>query len=35
MAKPFDASKFRKSITKSIPGMSLGFNDPNQQVTLH
>jgi len=33
MAKPFDASKFRKSITKSIPGMSLGFNDPTDWVS--
>ena len=33
MARPFDASKFRKSITKSIPGMSLGFNDPTDWVS--
>jgi len=33
MAKPFDASKFRKSITKSIPGMSLGFNDPTDWIS--
>ncbi len=26
--KPFDISKFRKTVTKSIPGLSLGFNDP-------
>jgi RecA/RadA recombinase len=26
--KPFDISKFRKSISKSIPGLSIGFNDP-------
>lgn len=28
MVKPLDLSKFRKSITKSISGISLGFNDP-------
>jgi hypothetical protein len=27
MAKPFDVSKFRKEITKSIDGLSIGFND--------
>lgn len=26
--KPFDLSKFRKSVTKSIDGMSAGFHDP-------
>ena len=26
MAKAFDISKFRKSITKSIEGLSIGFN---------
>jgi RecA/RadA recombinase len=26
--KPFDISKFRKQINKSIPGLSTGFNDP-------
>jgi RecA/RadA recombinase len=26
--KSFDLSKFRKSITKSIPGLSIGFHDP-------
>ena len=26
--KPFDISKFRKGIAKSIPGMSIGFRDP-------
>jgi len=26
--KSFDVSKFRKSLTKSIPGISTGFNDP-------
>lgn len=28
MTKPFDISKFRKVITKSIDGISVGFNDP-------
>lgn len=26
--KPFDISKFRKDVTKNIPGISVGFNDP-------
>jgi RecA/RadA recombinase len=26
--RPFDISKFRKSITKAVPGMSIGFHDP-------
>ena len=26
--KPFDVSKFRKTVGKSIPGLSQGFNDP-------
>lgn len=26
--KPLDLSKFRKSVSKSIPGISVGFNDP-------
>ena len=33
MAKPFDVSKFRKSITKSIDGISVGFNDPTDWVS--
>lgn len=33
MTKPFDLSKFRKSITKSIDGISLGFNDPTDWVS--
>ena len=33
MAKPFDVSKFRKSITKSIAGLSIGFNDPTDWVS--
>ncbi len=28
MVRPIDISKFRKSITKSIAGISTGFNDP-------
>ena len=32
MAKPYDISKFRKGITKSIPGMSVGFNDPKTWI---
>ncbi len=33
MAKPFDVSKFRKEITKSIDGLSIGFNDPTDWVS--
>ena len=33
MAKPFDVSKFRKSITKSIAGLSIGFNDPTDWIS--
>jgi len=33
MAKPFDISKFRKDITKSIDGLSIGFNDPTDWVS--
>ena len=33
MAKAFDISKFRKSITKSIEGLSIGFNDPTDWVS--
>ena len=33
MAKPFDVSKFRKSITKSIEGISVGFSDPTDWVS--
>lgn len=29
MTRPFDPSKFRKSITKSIDGISHGFHDPS------
>jgi RecA/RadA recombinase len=31
--KPFDVSKFRKSITKSIDGLSIGFNDPTDWIS--
>lgn len=33
MAKPFDLSKFRKSITKSIEGISVGFRDPDTWIS--
>jgi len=33
VAKPFDVSKFRKDITKSIEGLSIGFNDPTDWVS--
>jgi recombination protein RecA len=33
MSKPFDVSKFRKEITKSIEGLSIGFNDPTDWVS--
>lgn len=33
MAKPFDPSKFRKEITKSIDGLSFGFNDPTDWLS--
>jgi recombination protein RecA len=33
--KPFDVSKFRKSITKSIDGISVGFNDPTDWVSTN
>lgn len=33
MGKPFDVSKFRKSITKSIDGISVGFNDPSDWIS--
>lgn len=35
MGKPFDVSKFRKSITKSIEGLSVGFNDPTDWVSTN
>jgi len=33
MAKSFDVSKFRKDLTKSIQGMSSGFNDPTDWIS--
>ena len=33
MAKPFDVSKFRKEITKSIDGLSIGYNDPTDWIS--
>ncbi len=33
MGKPFDISKFRKEITKSIEGLSIGFNDPTDWIS--
>ena len=33
MSKPFDVSKFRREITKSIEGLSIGFNDPTDWVS--
>ena len=33
MVKPFDVSKFRKDITKSIDGLSIGFNDPTDWIS--
>jgi len=35
MAKPFDVSKFRKTITKSIDGLSVGFNDPTDWISTN
>ena len=35
MARPYDISKFRKSITKSIEGLSIGFNDPTDWVSTN
>lgn len=32
MTKPFDVSKFRKTLTKSIDGLGFGFNDPTDWV---
>src|SRR5210317_1429503 len=33
MAKSFDPTKFRKELTKSIDGMSAGFNDPTDWIS--
>lgn len=35
ITKPFDVSKFRKSITKSIDGISVGFRDPDTWVSTN
>ena len=32
MVKPYDFSKLRKSLTKNIDGLSLGFNDPKDWI---
>ena len=32
-SRPFDISKFRKSITKSIEGLGIGFNDPTDWIS--
>jgi len=31
--RPFDVTKFRKEITKSIDGLSIGFNDPTDWIS--
>jgi len=33
MTRPFDLSKYRKELTKSIDGLSIGFNDPTDWVS--
>lgn len=33
MGKPFDLSKFRKTLTKSIDGLGIGFNDPTDWIS--
>jgi recombination protein RecA len=33
MAKPFDLTKFRKTLTKSIEGLGVGFNDPTDWIS--
>ena len=33
MAKPFDIAKFRKGLTKSVPGLSVGFRDPDTWIS--
>lgn len=34
MVKPVDMSKFRKNLTKNIPGLSIGFNDPKTWISF-
>lgn len=33
MTKTFDATKFRKTLTKSIEGLGMGFNDPTDWIS--
>jgi RecA/RadA recombinase len=33
MSRPFDISKFRKTLTKSIDGLGFGFNDPTDWIS--
>lgn len=33
MTKPFDITKFRKTLTKSINGLGVGFNDPTDWIS--
>jgi RecA/RadA recombinase len=33
MVKPFDVAKLRKSLTKSIEGIGVGFNDPTDWIS--
>jgi RecA/RadA recombinase len=33
MNKTFDVSKFRKNLTKSVPGLSTGFRDPDTWIS--
>ncbi len=33
MVKPFDVARFRKDITKSIEGLSIGFTDPTDWIS--
>jgi RecA/RadA recombinase len=33
VTKPFDLSKFRKALTKSIDGLGVGFNDPTDWIS--
>ena len=33
MQKPFDLTKFRTSVTKSISGISAGFHDPKDWIS--
>ena len=35
MGKPFDVSKFRKTITKAIDGIGFGFNDPTDWISTN